>query len=172
MSTQNVKQHPVVIEAQNKANFYVGQLDKELSKYPALTQFEQRTQIPKAYAFLGGVVLLFILHSINTFAAPVSNLLGWILPAYLSIKAIESPGHADDVQWLTYWVVFGFFNFVETFATRVILYYLPWYYAFKSVFILWLQLPAFRGAETLYGAAVKPAFYSVKAKTNNAFVTE
>jgi len=168
MSTsQNVKQHPAVIEAQNKANFYVGQLDKELSKYPALTNFEQNTQIPKAYAFLGGVALLFLLHAFNAFAAPVSNLLGWVLPAYLSIKAIESPGHSDDVQWLTYWVTFGFFNFVETFATRVILYYLPWYYAFKSVFILWLQLPAFRGAETLYGAVVRPAFYSVRAKTDN-----
>ncbi|KAI0685542.1 TB2/DP1, HVA22 family-domain-containing protein [Cytidiella melzeri] len=168
MSTsQNVKQHPAVIQAQNKANHYVAQLDKELSKYPALTNFEHTTQIPKAYAFLGAVSLLVLLHSINTFAAPVSNLVGWIVPAYLSIKAIESPGHADDVQWLTYWVLFGFFNFTESFATRIILYYLPWYFAFKTTFILWLQLPAFRGAETLYGAVVKPTFYSLKAKTTN-----
>lgn len=66
------------------------------------------------------------------------------MPAYLSIKAIESPSTNDDVQWLTYWVVFGFFNFLESFALRVVLYYLPWYFAFKSIFILWLQLPAFR----------------------------
>jgi receptor expression-enhancing protein 5/6 len=74
----------------------------------------------------------------------VSTLLGWVLPAYLSIKAIESPGHADDIQWLTYWVIFGFFNLLEIFATRLILYYFPWFFAFKTVFILWLQLPAFR----------------------------
>ena len=31
MSTaQNVKQHPALIQAQNKANYYVGQLDKEV----------------------------------------------------------------------------------------------------------------------------------------------
>lgn len=100
--------------------------------------------MPKAYAFLGGVILLFVLHAVNTFASPVSNILGWALPAYLSIKAIESPAQNDDVQWLTYWVVFGFFNFLESFALRIVLYYLPWYFAFKSVFILWLQLPAFR----------------------------
>lgn len=100
--------------------------------------------MPKAYAFLGGVSLVFILHAINTFASPVSNLLGWLLPAYLSISALESPGTGDDVQWLTYWVVFGFFNFLESFALRIVLYYLPWYFAFKSVLILWLQLPAFR----------------------------
>ncbi|KAI0809165.1 TB2/DP1, HVA22 family-domain-containing protein [Irpex lacteus] len=166
-AAENVKQHPAFIQANNKAQYYVDQLDKELSKYPALTNFEQTTQIPKAYAFLGGVALLFILHAVNAFAQPVSNLLGWGLPAYLSIKAIESPGHADDVQWLTYWVVFGFLNFLETFAKSVMLYYFPWYFAFKTVFSLWLQLPAFRGAEKLYGAVVRPAFHSVRAKTGN-----
>lgn len=105
---------------------------------------EQRTQVPKAYIVIGSVSLLLVLHAFNSLAAPVSNLLGWGLPAYLSLKALETPGPQDDVQWLTYWVVFGFFNFVESFALRIVLYYLPWYFAFKSLFILWLQLPAFR----------------------------
>ena len=121
----------------------------QLTKYPALITFEQRTQIPKTYAFLGGVVLLGIFHLINSFASPVSNLLGWALPAFLSVKAIESPSHNDDIQWLTYWVVFGFFTFIESFAGRVVLYYLPWYFAFKSLFILWLQLPQFRVSTAL-----------------------
>lgn len=48
------------------------------------------------------VVLIFF----NMFglAQPVSNLIGWGLPAYLSIHALESPGSNDDKQWLTYWV--------------------------------------------------------------------
>lgn len=37
-------------------------------------------------------------------AQPVSNLIGWALPAFLSVRAIESPGTNDDKQWLTYWV--------------------------------------------------------------------
>lgn len=115
-----------------------------MTKYPALNTFEERTQVPKAYAVLGGVVLVALLHLVNPLAAPVSNLVGWALPAYLSFRAIESPSTHDDVQWLTYWVVFGFFNFLESFAISVVLYYFPWYFAFKTVFILWLQLPAFR----------------------------
>lgn len=118
-----------------------------------LKAFEQRTQVPKAYLVIGSVVLLLLLHTFNSFAAPVSNLLGWGLPAYLSLKALETPGPQDDIQWLTYWVIFGTFTFVESFASRVLLYYLPWYYAFKTLFILWLQLPAFRVCHFLFRLA-------------------
>lgn len=109
-----------------------------------LNTFEQRTQIPKTYFVSCTVLLLTLFHFVNPLAAPVSNLVGWGLPSYLSFKALESPGHQDDVQWLTYWVVFGFFNFLESIALRMVLYYFPWYFAFKTVFILWLQLPTFR----------------------------
>ena len=93
---------------------------------------------------LGGALLVIFLHFFNSLAGPISNLVGWALPAYLSFKALGTPGTRDDIQWLTYWVVFGFFNFVESLALRIVLYYLPWYFAFKTVFILWLQLPVFR----------------------------
>jgi receptor expression-enhancing protein 5/6 len=100
--------------------------------------------VPKTYLVLGGAALVAILHSINALAQPVSNLLGWGLPAYLSLQAIETAGTGDDKQWLTYWVVFGFLNLLESFALSLVLHYFSWYFAFKSVFILWLQLPAFR----------------------------
>jgi receptor expression-enhancing protein 5/6 len=116
----------------------------QLNKYPVLVNLEDKTQVPKTYIVLGGGALAVLLHLFNSLASPVSNLLGWALPAYLSFKAIESPSPQDDIQWLTYWVVFGFFNFLESFAGGVVLYYLPWYYAFKSLFILWLQLPLTR----------------------------
>ena len=167
-----VQQHPVYIQAQNKATYYVNQLDKEvtiyylyfflhsshsfflyqLTKYPVLNTLEQRTQVPKAYAVIGALIFVVVLHTFNSLAAPISNLVGWGLPAYLSFKAIESPSAHDDVQWLTYWVVFGFFNFLESFALRVVLYYVPWYFAFKSLFIVWLQLPAFRVSPLLFSS--------------------
>ncbi|RXW23466.1 hypothetical protein EST38_g2365 [Candolleomyces aberdarensis] len=166
-ATQKLQQHPVYIQAQDKASYYVNQLDKELTKYPVLNNLEQRTQIPKAYAVIGGLVLIVILHSLNSLAAPVSNLVGWGLPAYLSFKAIESPSPHDDVQWLTYWVVFGFFNFLESFALRLVLYYVPWYFAFKSVFIVWLQLPAFRGAQTVYFSVLKPVLLNISSQNRS-----
>lgn len=109
-----------------------------------LNQFEQRTQVPKAYGVIGGVFLLTLLHLFNSLAAPVSNLVGWAIPAFLSFKALETAGHQDDIQWLTYWVVFGFLNFLESFALSAVLYYFPWYFSFKTIFVIWLQLPSFR----------------------------
>ncbi|KAF5312675.1 hypothetical protein D9619_003573 [Psilocybe cf. subviscida] len=162
-ATQKVQQHPLFIQAQNRATQYNAQLDKELSKYPVLINLEQRTQVPKTYAVLGGLALIVFLHTFNVLAAPVSNLVGWGLPAYLSFKAIESPSPHDDVQWLTYWAVFGFFNFLESFAISILLYYVPWYFAFKSVFIVWLQLPAFRGAQVAYFNVIKPLLANVSS---------
>ncbi|CAE6430785.1 unnamed protein product [Rhizoctonia solani] len=166
MSAEQVKSHPAVQQLSTQASYYVSQLDKELGKYPAIVNLEQRTQVPKAYGVIGasalvyGVigasVLIVLLIFVNAFAAPVSNLIGWALPAYLSLKAIESPQAEDDVQWLTYWTVFGFFNFLESFALRMVLYYFPFYYIFKTAFILWLQLPATRGARTIHQSVIRP----------------
>jgi len=164
-AAQNFKQHPAVKQVVDQGNYYVTQLDKELSKYPVLNTFEQRSQVPKAYAVIGTILLLGTLHLINPLAAPVSNLIGWGLPAYLSFKAIESPGTRDDIQWLTYWVVFGFFNFLESFALRLVLYYFPWYFTFKTGFVLWLQIPAFRGAEKTYFAVLKPILSNVASSS-------
>jgi len=164
---QKVQQHPAFQQAQAKAHYYVAQLDKELSKYPVLVSLEQRAQVPKAYGFIVAVTLLTGFHFVNALAAPVSNLVGWGLPAYLSFKALESPGHDDDVQWLTYWVIFGFFNFAEGFALRALLYYFPWYFSFKTLFILWLQLPAFRGAQTTYYNVLRPVLANVSHRTGS-----
>ncbi|KAJ7804696.1 TB2/DP1, HVA22 family-domain-containing protein [Mycena olivaceomarginata] len=175
-ASQKVQQHPMFVQAQGNISYYHNQLDKELTKYPILNKFEQRTQVPKTYAVIGGATLVVLLHLINPLAMFMSNLVGWALPAYLSFKAIETPAPQDDIQWLTYWVVFGFFNFLESFALRVVLYYLPWYFAFKTVFILWLQLPAFRGAQTTYLTLLKPVLANVNSRavapTTTATATE
>ena len=48
----------------------------------------------------------------------------------ISIKAIESYKKDDDTQWLTYWVVYGYFSIVEFFSD-IFLSWFPFYYAGK-----------------------------------------
>jgi len=163
-AAEQIKAHPVVKQSQERFFDYIAQLDKELSKYPILIQLEEKTQVPKAYGALIAAVTFVSLIFINTLALPVSNLVGWAFPAYLSFRALETPGHDDDIQWLTYWVVFGWFTFIESIALRLVLYYVPWYFPIKTAFVLWLQLPATRGAQTFYHSAFRPVLNNFRSK--------
>ncbi|KAL7408864.1 TB2/DP1, HVA22 family-domain-containing protein [Mrakia frigida] len=159
---QGLLSHPLVQQARSTANVQLAGLDKELSKYKFANDLESKTQVPKAVAFLGLVALFVTLIFFNLFglASPISNLAGFALPAYLSIQALESSGTSDDKQWLTYWIVFSSLTTIESLFLRLVVYYMPFYFVFKTVFIVWLQLPATRGAEVLYIRVLHPLLVS------------
>jgi len=122
-----------------------------------LGQIESKTGVDRFF-IVASIALLFSLYLIfGHFAELVCNFIGFLYPAYVSIKAIESASKADDTQWLTYWVVFGVFSIVE-FAEDEIVGYFPVYWLFKCAFLLYLSLPVTRGAEKLYAKAIRPAF--------------
>jgi receptor expression-enhancing protein 5/6 len=58
------------------------------------------------------------------------NIIGFLYPAYRSIKALESPNKEDDTKWLTYWVVFALFSVIEYFS-NILLHWFPFYWLFK-----------------------------------------
>jgi receptor expression-enhancing protein 5/6 len=58
------------------------------------------------------------------------NVIGFLYPAYHSIKALESPNKDDDTKWLTYWVVFALLSIIEYFS-NILLYWFPFYWLFK-----------------------------------------
>ncbi|KAF9186126.1 ER membrane protein DP1/Yop1 [Haplosporangium sp. Z 767] len=140
---------------QIKARYYNAQLDKELSKYPQLNQFQAATGVPKTYLALGTGVLMTVMIFFNFAGKLLSNILGWVYPAYRSFKALETPTKDDDKQWLTYWAVYGFVSILESF-TDILLYWLPFYFFLKSVFLLWLMIPSFNGAATVYNRILRP----------------
>ncbi|KAI8575029.1 hypothetical protein K450DRAFT_263668 [Umbelopsis ramanniana AG] len=140
---------------QVKAKQQLKDLDVELSKYKYFNDIEAKTKVKKTHIALGGAAILFIMVFFNLAGGLITNTIGWLYPAYASFKAIESPGKADDTQWLTYWTVFGFVQTLEYFAD-VLLYWFPFWYTFKVLFFLWLALPQFRGAEFLYGRFLRP----------------
>lgn len=121
----------------------------------------------------------------NSFAGFLTNLIGFFLPAYFSMKALESPQPQDDIQWcvviallkysfsiftddstphrLTYWVVFGFFNFIESFID-IILHFIPMYYTFKTLAIVWLMLPQTQGAKVVYTRVLRPVMANARGQ--------
>ena len=70
-------------------------------------------------------------------------------PAIHSIRAIQSEDTDDDKHWLTYWVIFGLFNFLDTFAGCV-LNLIPFWGWVRLILFSWLMLPQFNGAKYVY----------------------
>jgi len=142
-------------DIQAKFKSYNSKLDKELSKYAVFDVIEKRTNVPKTYLALGAGAFVFVLIFFDFAGQLLSNLVGWVFPAYRSFQAIETSDKTDDTQWLTYWTVFGFVALVEFFS-NIILYWVPFYYLVKTLFFLWLFLPQFKGAEVLYTRFLRP----------------
>lgn len=77
------------------------------------------------------------------------------MPALYSLKALQTQEPYSDTLYLTYWTVFGFFTVLEGLAD-VVLYWFPFYYTFKTIFLLWLALPQTQGAKVIYANILRP----------------
>lgn len=78
----------------------------------------------------GFVVILALYLAFGWAAQFFCNVIAVAYPAYISIKAIESPDTRDDTKWLTYWVVFACFTNIEYFSS-LITQIIPFYWLLK-----------------------------------------
>jgi receptor expression-enhancing protein 5/6 len=77
-----------------------------------------------------------------------------LYPMYGSFKALEA--EPEQVQlWLTYWVTYAALMLLES-SFKAILSWLPFYTFFRIAMLLWLYLPATRGAQSVYRWVVAP----------------
>ncbi|XP_041913761.1 receptor expression-enhancing protein 6 isoform X1 [Alosa alosa] len=132
-----------------------------------LSKVEEWTGIKKRYLAIGATSLtgLYLVYGYG--AALMCNLIGFVYPAYYSIKAIESEDKEDDTKWLTYWVVYGVFSLGEFFSD-IFLYWFPFYYVCKCLFLLWCMAPVtWNGSQVLYRRVVRPIFLRHEATVDN-----
>ncbi|XP_031948654.1 receptor expression-enhancing protein 6 isoform X3 [Corvus moneduloides] len=107
---------------------------------------------------MGSVAFLGLYLMFGYGASLICNIIGFVYPAYVSIKAIESSSKEDDTLWLTYWVVYGVFSVAEFFSD-LFLYWFPFYYVGKCLFLVWCMAPVpWNGSLIIYHSFIRPCF--------------
>jgi len=139
---------------------YLDQLEKALQAPgvdPFCKKIETTIGINRKWIALALIVCSFLGIVVGYASQLICNVLGFVYPAYESIKAIETAQTKDDTKWLTYWVVYSSFIILEFFSDYL-LFWIPFYFFFKTGLLIWCMHPSYNGTEFLYNNVIRPVF--------------
>ena len=71
------------------------------------------------------------------------------------------------LQWLTYWVIYGFVETAESIIAQFL--WIPFYYEMKSVLLLWLVLPQTKGAAFVFQHFICPFMQKYASQIDPVF---
>ncbi|CAJ0628552.1 5980_t:CDS:2 [Entrophospora sp. SA101] len=101
------------------------------------------------------------------FYKPIRNFFGFLYPTYASFKAIKTNDVKTIKLWLMYWIIMALFTMWEGFFDHFIFWF-PFYYEIKMLFILWLIYPHSEGAAFLYNKFVNPTLTNHEQEIDSA----
>ena len=153
---------------QQTSDNWKAKLDEKLHEKNVLTdlleKLETKTGVRRQYLVVGVGVFFGLYLRVGYGVAFLCNFVGFLYPAYTSIKAIESKETDDDTKWLTYCVVYSAFSLIEVFS-NIFLFWIPFYSFFKFLFLLYCMIPAKgNGSVAIYNKVIKPWFYKHQKK--------
>ncbi|KAF3526545.1 hypothetical protein F2Q69_00051597 [Brassica cretica] len=99
-----------------------------------------------------GNFIKILLRNFDVLAGPVVSL---VYPLHASVRASETQSHADDKQWLTYWVLYSLHSSSSHSPNSSNGYR---YGHTQLILTCWLVIPYFSGAAYVYEHFVRPVF--------------
>ncbi|XP_061172066.1 receptor expression-enhancing protein 5-like isoform X1 [Saccostrea echinata] len=157
---------------QQNVETWKAKLDKILHEKNGFTDLlekvEQKTGVRRLYLALGLFAIVVLYLMVGYGAQFLCNFIGFIYPAYASFKAVESTDKDDDTVWLIYWVVYSFFALLE-FFTDIFLFWIPFYWLLKCIFLVWCMAPtSYNGSQMLYFRFIRPFILRYEKRIDSA----
>ena len=136
-------------------------LDPYAAQIPPLKDAADKAQVNPGL-ILGAVLsVVFLVVMLFKGMAIIGITMTVLYPALHSVRAIESPDEDDDKRWLSYWMIFGLLNVLETFF-GFIFWIIPYWTWIRLGLFVWLLLPNFDGALWIYTNVFKPVLNAHK----------
>merc|ERR1719228_2707571 len=133
-----------------------------------LAKAEARTGLDRV--LLAGLTITAIVFwlCLGYGAELVCGVIGFIYPAYQSVKALHQAGREIEKRWLTYWVVFAFFHVLEFFSDHLV-WWLPLYWLLKTIFLIWCMAPVSQnGSAVMYKMVIHPLYVKYHSDIDTA----
>merc|ERR1719228_506362 len=133
-----------------------------------LAKAEARTGLDRV--LLAGLTITAIVFwlCLGYGAELVCGVIGFIYPAYQSVKALHQAGREIEKRWLTYWVVFAFFHVLEFFSDHLV-WWLPLYWLLKTIFLIWCMAPVSQnGSAVIYRLVIHPLYVKYQGDIDTA----
>ncbi|KAI8836439.1 hypothetical protein BJ741DRAFT_605482 [Chytriomyces cf. hyalinus JEL632] len=146
-----LKSHQKTTHDQMEAvEIYRKQFDTHLSNYKTLNQIEEQTKVSKVYIALAGILFVSISVLFNVLHVFTTNVIATVVPAIRFMDAAQK-GDTDAMKTFGfYFVVLSALDLLEDLFYDYILFYNPYFWAQKLLFVSWMFFPQYLGAKTLY----------------------
>ncbi|EJW77104.1 hypothetical protein WUBG_11987 [Wuchereria bancrofti] len=150
-----------------KLNDFGTELHKLLYQYNSdsvekeLRDAEEKIGIKREYitCVVIGVVALYLI--VGDEAGILTNLIGFAYPAAASIEAIHNQSKSKVMNWLCYWIQFGFLTLTDSYADTINAVF-PFYWLIKTAVLLFLMLPQTCGAQRLHNKLINPQYAKLR----------
>ena len=123
-----------------------------------LAMVEKKTGLDRMLLCGLGVTFITFWLCLGYGAELVCGVIGFLYPAYESVKALHEAGREIEKRWLTYWVVFAFFHVLEFFSDHLV-WWVPLYWLVKTIFLVWCMAPINKnGSAVMYQLVIQPLY--------------